>query len=114
LLADADAPPPPSVTTARPKRKTAPQWFFEHFKATLGELPEIPEETKAAAVASVAATRVYFAPITDDEVASGAYALAPAPGGAAAPAADGGGGADACTVAGAAGGDAAAAGVAVV
>ncbi|KIY99020.1 hypothetical protein MNEG_8944 [Monoraphidium neglectum] len=90
------------------------EWFFEHFKATLGELPEIPEETKAAAVASVAATRVYFAPITDDEVASGAYALAPAPGGAAAPAADGGGGADACTVAGAAGGDAAAAGVAVV
>lgn len=43
------------------------EWFFQHFKEALDDMPEVPEETKARAAASVATTRAYFRPITPEE-----------------------------------------------
>lgn len=47
------------------------QWFFDRFQDTLMELPEIPRETKDKAITSVAATRVYFTPLSPEEEAAG-------------------------------------------
>ncbi|GBF88947.1 hypothetical protein Rsub_01446 [Raphidocelis subcapitata] len=51
--------------------------FVTRFEDTLATLPEVPAESKAAALASVRATRHYFAPPTPEELAAGGAARAP-------------------------------------
>jgi hypothetical protein len=49
----------------------------ERFQETLATLPEVPAETKAAALASVRGTRPFFVPPTAEELEAGGCARAP-------------------------------------
>lgn len=47
------------------------QRFFDHFATTLEELPEVPQSSRATALAAVAGTKAFFTPLTPEEEAAG-------------------------------------------